>query len=134
MSDLQEATRSANLAKGESKRFQKKRDIEDTRNIIASSLYDFTLAVLGAAQDGFETSTDNKYFPQMLGHGLFSATLVKYAPLPEPICQPKPLTEDQKELLEEVAEKAGEDQVGAAREAALAGEPKRRGPKAKVSQ
>jgi hypothetical protein len=127
-------TRAANLAKGESFRFQKKREIEATLDITAASLYDYTRAVLEAAEQGFETSTENRYFPQMLGLNMFSAVLVKYAPLPEPICQPKPLTEDQKELLEEVAEKAGEDQAGAAREAALASEsPKvKRGPKPKV--
>lgn len=121
-----------NLAKGEATRFQKKRDIEATLDITAASLYDYTKAVLKAAEEGYETSTENRYFPQMLGLNMFSATLVKYSPLPEPICKEKPLTEEQKELIAEVAERAGEDQVGAAREAALASEPKKRGPKAKA--
>jgi len=54
--------------------------LEDTLQITAYSVYDLVDAVAKATKEGYEVSTNNEDYPQMLGIGLFVLTMRKPAP------------------------------------------------------
>lgn len=124
MNEKQEAA----LKKGQEALRRSRREIVEKKSIHCSTLQHFTKEVIEAAKEGFETNELNENYARA-SIGVFSITLVKYAPEKETVkLEDKPAV---KELLEKIGAGADE-QVGAAIPAEV---PKaKRGPKAKAAE